>query len=101
MDYKKSIINFCSSLGIDTVGFCECRTFDELRPFLENRKIKKVENEFEEKNIEKRINPKLLLHSGETIISLGFPYLYNFDKHAPIYFSKYTWGRDYHLVLSN
>lgn len=101
MDYKKSIIEFCNNLGIDTIGFCECRVFEELRPFFENRKIKSLENEFEEKDIEKRINPKLQLESGETIISLGFPYLYDFDKHDSIYFSKYTWGKDYHLVISN
>lgn len=101
MDYKRSIINFCNSLGIDTIGFSECRSFEELRPFLESRKIKLVENEFEEKDIEKRINPKLQLESGETIISFGFPYLYNFDEHDSIYFSKYTWGKDYHLVITN
>lgn len=100
MDYKRSIINFCDSLGLDTVGFCECRVFEELRPFLENRKLKIVENEFEEKDIEKRINPKHLLDSGETIISIGFPYLYNFDEHDSVYFSKYTWGKDYHIVIS-
>ncbi|MFL0246536.1 tRNA epoxyqueuosine(34) reductase QueG [Candidatus Clostridium stratigraminis] len=101
MDYKERIINFCYKLGIDTVGFCECRTFNELKPFLENRKIKNIENEFEEKDIEKRINPKLQLKNGKTIISVAFPYIFDDNvQEDAIYFSKYTWGKDYHLVIS-
>jgi len=101
MDHKESIINFCKNLGIDTVGFCECRAFNELRPFLENRKINNIENEFEEKDIEKRINPKLQFEKGETIISIAFPYLFDFEEQKDsIYFSKYTWGKDYHFVIS-
>ncbi|MFL0268485.1 tRNA epoxyqueuosine(34) reductase QueG [Candidatus Clostridium radicumherbarum] len=102
MDYKDSIIDFCNKLGIDTVGFCECRTFNELRPFLENRKINNIENEFEEKDMEKRINPKLQLENGKTIISIAFPYLFDYEEQKnAVYFSKYTWGKDYHFVISS
>lgn len=34
MNYKSEILKFCHSLGLDTVGFCSCRIFDELKPFL-------------------------------------------------------------------
>ena len=57
---KNEIINFCNSLGIDTIGFIKCRKFEELKPFFYERKEKGLENEFEEEDVEKRINPFIL-----------------------------------------
>ena len=62
---KEKIIHYCSSLGLDTVGFIKCRTFHELKDFYQYRKDNNLENEFEESEIEKRINPKVYM---ETII---------------------------------
>src|SRR5690348_6816819 len=101
MEYKSSIINFCENLGLDTVGFCECRRFEETKAFFENRKLKAVENEFEEQDINKRINPFIHMEEGNTIISIAFPYLYDFEENSGLYFSKYTRGRDYHIVVSD
>lgn len=66
------------------------------KTFFEQRKQKGLENEFEEKDIDKRINPKIYMEDGKTIISIAFPYLHDFyenfkyknDKY--VYFSKYT-----------
>ena len=41
------------------IGFVKCRRFDELISFYNYRKENNLENEFEESDIEKRINPKL------------------------------------------
>lgn len=101
MNYKSEILGFCDSLGLDTLGFCACRIFDELRPFLEKRKAKGFQNEFEEENIEKRINPKIYMEDGKTIISIAFPYLYEGIYNSSVYFSKYTLGKDYHKVVSD
>ena len=60
--------------------------------------IFKMENEFEESDIEKRINPKLYMNEGKTIISIAFPYLWNND-YVENGFSKYTKGYDYHKVV--
>ena len=72
---KDNIIDFCKSLGLDTVGFIRCRSFDELRSFYEYRLENNLQNEFEEKDIERRINPKIYMEEGKTIISIAFPYL--------------------------
>jgi epoxyqueuosine reductase len=101
MDYRKNIIDFCEHLGLDTIGFCNCRRFDESKAFFENRKLKGLENEFEEKDIEKRINPFIYMENGKTIISIAFPYLYELEENSNLYFSKYTIGRDYHIVVSD
>jgi len=96
---KEKIIDYCNSLGLDTIGFTECREFSELEEMLEQRRVEEKENIFETKEIEKRINPNLYMPEGNTIISIVFPYLYNKDTPGNIYFSKYTQGMDYHNVL--
>lgn len=100
MSNKSKILKFCQDLGLDAVGFCTCRVFDELKPFFEERKAKGLQNEFEEKDIKKRINPKIYMEDGKTIISMAFPYLCEEVNNSSVYFSKYTLGRDYHKVVS-
>lgn len=100
MSDKLDIIDFCNGLGISEVGFCKCKTFSESETFFKNRKILNVENEFEEENISKRINPRLYMEEGKTIMSIAFPYLFNKQSDEQLYFSVYTRGRDYHKVVS-
>lgn len=100
MGVREEIEKYCEKLGLDTIGFIKCRTFEELRPFYSLRKINGTENEFEETDIEKRINPNSYMEDGKTIISIAFPYLHDveyFDNG----FSKYTRGEDYHKVVKS
>lgn len=101
LDKKEQIIKFCNSLGLDLVGFTKCRVFWELESFFEYRKNMNLENEFEEKDINKRINPNLLMDQGKTIISIAFPYIYNLLPNGEFYFSRYTRGEDYHRVIKS
>lgn len=98
--FKEQIETFCNSLGLDTIGFTECRKFQELRDFYAYRKENNLENEFEEKDIEKRINPNIYLEEGKTIISIAFPYCnsedFNCNNNG---FSIYTKRYDYHRVV--
>jgi epoxyqueuosine reductase len=98
MSIKEEIIEFCKQKGLDTIGFSECRIFHELNPYFEKRKKLKLENEFEENNIEKRINPYLYMPEGKTIISIAFPYMEDLDFNEGVHFSKYTLGKDYHCI---
>ncbi|GIM29408.1 (Fe-S)-binding protein [Clostridium polyendosporum] len=98
MDLRENIMSFCNKLGLDLVGFTECRVFHELRSFYENRKATGLENEFEEEEIEKRINPKHYMDEGKTIISIAFPYLHGVD-YVDNGFSVYTRGQDYHVLV--
>lgn len=99
MGVKEDIIKDCLSLGIDSVGFIKCRRFDELENFYMERKASNLENEFEEQEIEKRINPKEYLQEGETIVSIAFPYLTS-KEIKDNGFSVYTKGFDYHYVVN-
>ncbi|MBK1813975.1 tRNA epoxyqueuosine(34) reductase QueG [Clostridium sp. YIM B02505] len=98
MNLSVEIKKFCMNLGLDTVGFTKCRTFHELREFYTERKLQGIENEFEETDIEKRINPNHYMSEGKTIISIAFPYLHNAD-YIENGFSVYTRGMDYHTVV--
>lgn len=98
---KKLIIKFCNGLGIDLVGFSKCRIYEELRPYFTLRQEQGLVNEFEEKNIDNKIDPFYYMKEGKTIITLVFPYKYLMPKNKDIYFSIYTLGMDYHKVVSS
>ena len=100
MSIKEEIIQFCKENGLDAIGFSECRIFHELNPYFEKRKKLGLENEFEEQSVDKRINPFIYMPEGKTIISIAFPYLYDLDFEQHTHFSKYTLGRDYHVVTT-
>ena len=97
---KEKIVQYCNSIGLDTIGFVKCRVFEELREFYLDRKEKGLENEFEENDIEKRINPNVYMEDGKTIISIAFPY-YMGKEDVDNGFSVYTKGYDYHRVVKS
>lgn len=103
MGVKEDIKNYCFSLGINSVGFIKCRRFEELKAFYEVRKSLNLQNEFEEDNIESRINSKEWFEEGKTIISIAFPYVFsdnNLKTKSENNFSIYTQGLDYHHVVN-
>jgi epoxyqueuosine reductase len=105
MTYNDEILSFCKKLGLDLVGFSECRKFDELNTFFEHQKKNSLVNEFEENDILLKINPFHIMKDAKTIISIAFPYNFyseaEYKEKESIYFSKYTWGKDYHRVVKN
>ena len=99
MGVKEDIIKYCLSLGIDSVGFIKVRKFNELEEFFKYRKDKNLENEFEENDIELRIDADKWFEGGKTIISIAFPYLY-IKENVNNGFSVYTRGIDYHFAVN-
>ena len=95
---KVKLKQFIESLGLTTYGFIPLRRFDELISFYQMRKEKKLQNEFEEDEIEKRVNPLLYMQDGKTIISIAFPYRQQ-ENICSNGFSLYTKGKDYHKVV--
>lgn len=97
---KQKIEDFCKSLGLDTIGFIPCREFEELRAFYQMRQDRNLQNEFEEQDTEKRVNPKHYMGDGKTILSIAFPYYHEegiLNKENG--FSVYTKRLDYHRVV--
>ena len=100
MSLKEEVLSYCNRLGLTNIGFIRCRKFSELEDFYENRKKLNVQNEFEEEDIQKRINPNHYMEEGKTIISIAFPYLHD-QEYFDNGFSLYTRGNDYHRVLKD
>ena len=96
---KQQIEEFCKSLGLDIVGFIRCRKFVELIDFYEKRRENNLQNEFEEKDMEKRVNPYLTMEGGKTILSIAFPYYHEEEHTENNGFSVYTKRTDYHKVV--
>lgn len=100
---KEYITKKSKELNMDIIGFTDCDSLISLKEYLEYRHINNIQVEFEEDDIEKRINPKLSLKECNSIIVVGISY--NIDyKETPSYkfkgkISKSSWGLDYHGVL--
>lgn len=97
------IIDKSKELNIDICGFTDGEPLENLREYLKYREENNRLVEFEEKEIEKRINPRLTLPSCKSIIVLGISYNVEYNQ-RPSYplmgkLSKSSWGIDYHRVL--
>lgn len=108
MDLKEYILKKSKEVGIDIIGFTNADDFEELSKFLESRREKKYETEFEEKDISKRISPKMILESGKSIIVIGVSYYKSTTKddsenndRAKGKLSKSALGLDYHIRLKD
>lgn len=105
MDLKEYIVDKSKELNIDLIGFSDCKPFYNLKDYLIERKKDNKQTEFEEEDIDKRIDPKLTFPECKTIIAIGLSYNTTFDE-KPDYrikavLSRSSWGIDYHIVLKN
>ena len=103
---KQYIINESKRLNIDMIGFTHNEPFLHAKEYLMERVGKNIQTEFEEKDIEKRIDPCLTLPSCKSIIVLGISY--NTEARGTVpgpslkgILSKSSWGLDYHNVLKD
>lgn len=95
---KEQLEEFIYGLGLDTFGMIPVRSLDELKPMLQRRQEKGLQNEFESNDLEQRMNPAHYMEDGKTILSIAFPY-YHEDDSKPNGFSVYTKRADYHKVV--
>lgn len=102
MDIGKYIKDISKELNIDIIGFTDNKIL-ELEDYLNSKRDSDKFTEFEEKDISKRIDPKLTMESVKSIIVIGISYNTGF-KAQNIYnlngkLSMSSWGVDYHKVL--
>lgn len=103
---KKDLIDYCKTIGIDKIGFTTASTFDELKNRLIRQRELGFQSGFEEQDIEKRTNPRLLMDGAEAIISIAVAYPAKMKERVTGkagerrgIFSRASWGLDYHIVL--
>ena len=100
---KEKIINIAEKLHIDCIGFASVKPLENMREILSQRQEKDYLSGFEEKDIEKRINPLQVWEDAKSIIAIGISYHQEEPKYPEqaLYgkISKSAWGTDYHKVL--
>lgn len=96
---KEEIKKIFQNNGLDVVGIAPIGPYYELKKILEEKVTKGLVTGMEEPDIEKRINPKLIMEDAASIIVCAFPYHIEVNNQSNI--SKYCYGLDYHLVIKD
>lgn len=103
---KQLILEAAPTLGIDQIGFTTADPFIELKARLQESVDKGYASGFEEPDLDKRTNPRLLMPEAQSILSIAIAYpskLPEIPKSEPgAYrgmFARTAWGMDYHHVL--
>ncbi|WNS76680.1 tRNA epoxyqueuosine(34) reductase QueG [Bacillus sp. DTU_2020_1000418_1_SI_GHA_SEK_038] len=103
---KQEIIEYSKKIGIDKIGFTTANTFDEMKNRLIRQQELQYQSGFEEKDIEKRVNPALLMDEPRSIISIALAYPSKMSERVVSkkgerrgIFCRASWGEDYHYIL--
>lgn len=103
---KADIIQYSKTIGIDKIGFTSASTFDELKNRLLRQQELQYQSGFEEPDIDKRVNPALLMDEPRSIISIALAYPSKMKVRVESkkgarrgIFCRASWGTDYHMVL--
>ncbi|MFB5196999.1 tRNA epoxyqueuosine(34) reductase QueG [Neobacillus sp. KR4-4] len=107
-DLKEELIAYSKEIGIDKIGFTTADMFSELKNRLIRQQLLNYQSGFEEPDIEKRVNPSLLLEEPRSIISIAIAYPSKMNHRVESkkgerrgIFSRASWGLDYHHALND
>lgn len=97
---KNEILKKLEDLGLVHYGFMKAEKLseDSLQYFKE-REERQLTTSFEENDLMKKVDLCTEMPMAKTIISVAFPYFYDAYIHKEGYFSLYTLGQDYHVVV--
>ncbi len=104
-ELKEKIKNCATDIGIDLIGFTSATPFYEIENTLIERKEKGYLSGFEEQDIKKRIDPRLIMADAQTIVAIAINYYIEKpalagESKLPLgAISRSAWGQDYHEVL--
>ncbi|PKG25372.1 tRNA epoxyqueuosine(34) reductase QueG [Niallia nealsonii] len=105
---KQDIIEYSKTIGIDKIGFTSASTFEEMKIRLVEQQALDYQSGFEEKDIDKRVDPSLLMDKPKSIISIALAYPSKMKERVVSkkgarrgIFCRASWGTDYHVVLKN
>ena len=96
---KSEMLEFAKKLNIEYTGVAPVMRYSELSEILTQRQKKYGLSEFEEQDVEKRVNPVLAFPWAKSIIVCLFPYYTGESADSNI--SKYAQIPDYHNVVKN
>lgn len=104
--FKKEVIEYAKSIGIDAIGFTHAQPFNDFKVKLIEHYKHQRQSGFETGTIEERTEPIRSLPSAKSIIAIAVGYpnkLPNAPKSKPGarrgMFARASWGMDYHKLL--
>lgn len=107
-EFKRKVIDYAHSIGIDEIGFTHAEPFLEFKEKLIDYHKRGYASGFEKGSVEERTEPERSLESASSIISIavGYP---NRLPDAPKsrkgerrgIFARASWGMDYHTLLND
>lgn len=99
---QNKIMEKLEDLGLTQYGFMKAQALsqDSLAYFKE-REERNFTTSFEENDLLRKVNLRSEMENAQTIISVAFPYFYDAYIHKEGYFSLYTLGQDYHIVVKD
>ncbi|GGE43705.1 epoxyqueuosine reductase [Pullulanibacillus camelliae] len=104
--FKHELIDYSQRIGIDKIGFTTADPFVELKARLYQQRTLGYQSGFEEKDIERRTEPRAIMPEARSIISIALAYptkMENRPKNTREKrrgnFARASWGQDYHDVL--
>ncbi|WP_088005726.1 tRNA epoxyqueuosine(34) reductase QueG [Indiicoccus explosivorum] len=105
-EFQERLVAYAHEIGIDKIGFTTAAPFFNLKHRLIRQQELNYQSGFEEKDIEKRTEPSLLLDEAVSIISIALAYPSKMEN-APSgkrgsrrgIFARASWGVDYHTAL--
>ncbi len=96
---KEKLRTFCKSININSMGIASAQPFYDFEDIWRKQIDKGYISGFEEKDINKRIYPKLTLESAQSLIVCLFPYYAGEIDNANI--SKSAFSIDYHIIVKD
>ncbi|CAM3630144.1 tRNA epoxyqueuosine(34) reductase QueG [Mesobacillus zeae] len=103
---KNEIIDYSKSIGIDKIGFASSSPFTEMKNKLLIQQELGYQSGFEEKDIEKRVNPALIMEAPQSIIAIALAYPSKMGEKVESkkgqrrgIFCRASWGLDYHVLV--
>ncbi|MED1202993.1 tRNA epoxyqueuosine(34) reductase QueG [Heyndrickxia acidicola] len=103
---QKEVIEYSKSIGIDKIGFTTADPFTEMKNRLIRQQELNYQSGFEEKDLEKRVTPSLILEEPRSIIAIALAYPSKLPDppkgkkgERRGVFCKASWGVDYHTIL--
>lgn len=94
---KEALREFCKLIGIESIGIAPIGPYVELQQILKEKILKGQFTEFEEQELQVRINPQLTMDNVQSIIVCLFPYYLGEKTEANV--AKYTYSVDYHKII--
>jgi epoxyqueuosine reductase len=94
---KQKLKEYCKTLNINHVGIAPIGPYKDLEKILRDRIEKRYITGMEEKDLKKRVDPKIRMKDAASIIVCLFPYF--IENHEEGNIAKYTYGLDYHIII--